>query len=338
MRQSTPSVSSPQAESIPADDLGSVYVDVGHLARFEFTARDLSFLPRQKHRSVLAGQHSSRLRGRGLNFEEIRHYLAGDDIRTIDWHVTLRTGEPHVRAYTEERDRPVIFVVDQSMSMFFGSRRALKSVVAAEFAALGAWIAFRAGDRVGAVVFNDAQVEAVRPHRSRNRLHQIFGTIARYNQALSATNAPVPVAATLNRALEEVLRLALHDCLVCIASDFAQADERTLQLLRSIAAHNDVVASLIFDPLAPQLAGNGQVVVSQGELQVELDLNSDAVHGSLGEFVSRRLGNVADIVRRSAVPLFVFTTAESTRDQLSRQLGVFSRAPSIVGTFGAPLP
>ena len=107
---------------IDAADIGRVYVDVPHLMRLELLARDLTFLPRQKRRSILAGQHSSRLRGRGLNFEEIRHYLPGDDIRTIDWHVTLRTGEPHVRAYTEERDRPAFLVIDQSMSMFFGSQ------------------------------------------------------------------------------------------------------------------------------------------------------------------------------------------------------------------------
>ena len=79
------------------------------------------------------------LRGRGFDFEEIRRYLPGDDIRSIDWRVTARTGKPHLRVFTEERDRPVILVVDQRRSMFFGSRRALKSVVAAETAALAAW-------------------------------------------------------------------------------------------------------------------------------------------------------------------------------------------------------
>lgn len=303
------------------DDIGVAYVDAHHLARLEFAARDLTFLPRQKHRSILAGQHSSRLRGRGLNFEEIRHYLPGDDIRTMDWHVTLRTGAPHVRAYTEERDRPAIFVVDQSMSMFFGSRRALKSVVAAEVAGLGAWMTFRAGDRVGAVIFNDTGIEHIKPHRSRSRLHQIFGVISRYNQALGARNPVVKPTATLNRALEEVLRIALHDCLVCIISDFANADERTLRLLRGIAAHNDVLGCLVFDPLAQKLAGSGRVVVSQGELQVELDLGSRTVHEPLSELFNSRLESVVGLLRRSAVPVFAFSTGEGVRAQISRQLG-----------------
>lgn len=316
----------PTVAPVDAPDIGIAYVDAAHLVRLEFAARGLSFLPRQKRRSILAGQHSSRLRGRGLNFDELRHYLPGDDIRTIDWRVTVRTGEPHIRAYTEERDRPAILVVDQSMSMFFGSKRALKSVIAAEFAALGAWMAFRAGDRVGAVVFNDTDVEHIKPHRSRNRLHQIFGTLARYNQALTASSKPVAPAPTINRALEQVLRLAMHDCLVCVASDFAQADERTLRLLRAIAAHNDVVAVLIFDPLAQQLSGSGRVVVSQGELQVELDLDAHTVHEPLSELFSARLKAVAELLRRSAVPMIAFNTAEGTREQLSRQLGGMSAA------------
>ncbi|MBB6095200.1 uncharacterized protein (DUF58 family) [Povalibacter uvarum] len=313
----------PQLARSPVDaaDIGIAYVDVQHLMRLELLARDLTFLPRQKHRSILAGQHSSRVRGRGLNFEEIRHYLPGDDIRTIDWHVTLRTGEPHVRAYTEEKDRPAFLVVDQSMSMFFGSQRSLKSVVAAEFASIGAWMAFRGGDRVGAVVFNDTDIEHVKPHRSRNRLHQIFGVISRFNQSLTAGSAPVEPTATLNRALEEVLRLAFHDCLVCIASDFAHADDRTLRLLRNIAAHNDIVAALVFDPLAQKLPGSGRVVVSQGELQVELDLNARTVHEPLSDLFNARLKTVAELLRHSGVPMLAFTTAESVRDQLSRQLG-----------------
>lgn len=313
-------------------DIGLAYVDTAYLTRMEFSARDLTFLPRQKHRSILAGQHSSRLRGRGLNFDELRHYLPGDDIRNIDWHVTVRTGEPHVRSYTEERDRPAILVVDQSMSMFFGSRRALKSVIAAEFAALGAWMSFRAADRVGAVVFNDTDIDHIKPHRSRNRLHQIFGTIARYNRALAATNKHTVDQPPLNRALEQVLRLAFHDCLVAIASDFAHADDRTLRLLRAIAAHNDVIAALIYDPMAQDLAGSGRVVVSQGELQVELDLDSHAVHTPLSELFNTRLRSVAELLKRSAVPMLEFNTSESTRDQLRRQLGGIAIPQAAIAT------
>ena len=128
-----------------------VYADLRSLVQLQFKARGFSYLPRQPVHSVLTGRHSSRVRGRGLDFDEIRRYLAGDDIRTIDWKVTARTRKPHVRVYTEERDRPQLYVIDQRLSMFFASRGRMKSVVAAELAALGAWRAMAVGDRAGGV-------------------------------------------------------------------------------------------------------------------------------------------------------------------------------------------
>lgn len=124
-----------------------VYVSLHELMVFEFKAVGLSLLPRRRSGSILAGRYTSRVRGRGLNFQEIRDYFPGDDIRTIDWKVTMRLGTPHVQAYSEERDRPALFIVDQRLSMFFGSRQSMKSVTAAHLAALGAWIVFHAGFR-----------------------------------------------------------------------------------------------------------------------------------------------------------------------------------------------
>ena len=163
-----------------------VYVTLDELAGLEHRARGFSFLPRQPIHSLLTGRHGSRMRGRGLNFEELRGYLPGDDPRTIDWKVTARTGKPHVRVFTEERDRPGIVVVDQRKSMFFGSRLMMKSVTAAHVAALGAWRLFAGGDRVGAFVFNDETIEEIRPHRSRNAVMRILGEIVRQNHALAA--------------------------------------------------------------------------------------------------------------------------------------------------------
>ena len=115
-------------------DTQGVYVGLDDLIALEYRGRKVSFLPRQPVHSLLAGRHASRLRGRGLNFEELRHYVEGDDTRTIDWLATARLRSPYVRVYSEERDRPVLLLVDQRSAMFFGSRRAMKSVAAAEAA------------------------------------------------------------------------------------------------------------------------------------------------------------------------------------------------------------
>src|SRR5262245_23111710 len=131
------------------DPVSGVYASLDDLVRLQWKARGFTFRPRQPVHSLLAGRHGSRMRGRGLDFEELRNYLPGDDVRAIDWRVTARTGTPHVRVYTEERDRPLVLVVDQRQSMFFGTRRAMKSVAALEVTALAAWRALQQGDRVG---------------------------------------------------------------------------------------------------------------------------------------------------------------------------------------------
>src|SRR5215468_9627102 len=137
------------------EKMPGVYVGFDDLLALEHRGRRVSFLPRQPVHSLLSGRFASRMRGRGLNFEEIRDYRPGDDVRAIDWKVTARLRAPHVRVFNEERDRPAVLLVDQRLSMFFGSRLAMKSVAAARAAAIAAWRVLGVGDRVGAIVFND---------------------------------------------------------------------------------------------------------------------------------------------------------------------------------------
>src|SRR4249919_1021128 len=151
------------SDGAPLD--AGVYVDLDQLIALEQKGRKVSLLPRQPVQSLLSGRYASRMRGRGLNFEEIRDYRTGDDVRSIDWKVTARLQKPHVRVFNEERDRQGLIVVDQRLSMFFGSRLAMKSVTAAETAAVIAWRVLNVGDRVGGVVFNDSDIIEVRPQR-----------------------------------------------------------------------------------------------------------------------------------------------------------------------------
>ncbi|SOE98192.1 Protein of unknown function DUF58 [Burkholderia sp. OK233] len=304
---------------------GRVYVDAAHLAKLEFHARGLSFVAPAPVSSVLSGSHASRLRGRGLNFEEIRAYLPGDDVRHIDWKVSLRLGKPQVRAYTEERDRPLLVVVDQRMSMFFGSRRAFKSVVAAEVAALAVWMGFTAGDRVGGVLFNDSQVVRVKPLRSRSRIKMLFGALATMNRALNAGSEARTDYGQLDTALEGMLKLAGHDYLICIISDFAGASERTRKLLRQLSAHNDVVAAMIFDPLWQRMPEHRALVVSEGRLQVELRIEQERVRAPLSTLFSGRTAEVAELLRSSGVPLMALSTAEPTVEQVRRLFGERAR-------------
>jgi uncharacterized protein (DUF58 family) len=301
-----------------------IHVDIGHLRRLEGRAKALSFLPRQPARSVLNGRHASRLRGRGLNFEELRGYLPGDDVRTIDWKVTARTREPHVRVYTEERDRPALIVVDQRMSMFFGSRLNVKSVTAAEVTALAAFRILDQGDRVGGIVFGDDMIAEVRPQRNRRALNRLLSAIANANSRLHA-DAPVADPVPLNRVLGAVARIARRDHLVLVVSDFDGIDDRTKTLIGGLGRHNDVVLCLVTDPTAHEIPEKLRLVVSDGLLQAEIDTASGHVKRALAEMSAGRLARVLDWQRTLGVPVLPLSAGEETLPQIRRLMGFAAR-------------
>lgn len=303
------------------------YTTLDDLIRLQHRVRGaFSFLPRQPVHSLLSGRHASRIRGRGFDFEELRGYLPGDDVRSIDWKVTARTGKPHVRVFTEERDRPVLLVVDQRLSMFFGTRRNMKSVTAVELAAAGAWRTIDVGDRVGAVVFDDTEVREVRPHRSRRAVLEILHLLVEKNRALEVDAANRSESAMLNRALEGVARVVKHDYLVAIISDFDGADETTTRIVTSLAQHNDVLAIPVYDPSSTELPAGGRLVVSEGELQVELDLGKASIRKRLAEMADRRLSSVMAWQDDLGVPVMPISAGEDSLDQVRTLLGRASQA------------
>jgi uncharacterized protein (DUF58 family) len=307
-----------------ANQLPGVYANLDDLIRVRFKARDFSFMPRQPVTSILSGRYASRLRGRGLNFEEMRRYLPGDDVRTMDWRVTARTRQPHVRVYTEEKDRSVLLLVDQRSNMFFGSRDRMKSVTAAELAALGAWRALDVGDRVGAVVFNDTEVTDIQPQRSQQAVMSILGTVVQMNQRLRVGTDIEPNPGMLNEALRKAVRLAPHDVLVVIISDFFGVDAETERLSASLAAHNDVLGLLVHDPLRLNPHGHS-IGVSDGNLQIQMDLANKKVRAKLAEDYRLEQERITHFLKKLSAPLLLVSNEGDVVKQVRRLLGVPAR-------------
>jgi uncharacterized protein (DUF58 family) len=298
-----------------------VYVDLGELIALEQRGRRVSFLPRQPVHSLLSGRYASRMRGRGLNFEEIRDYRPGDDVRSIDWKVTARLQKPHVRIFNEERDRQGLLVVDQRLSMFFGSRFAMKSVTAAQTAAIAAWRILAVGDRVGGIAFNDAEIAEVRPQRSRRNVLALLNHVVAQNQQLGVGRGLTGVPAMLNRALDRARRLALHDSTVIVISDFDGADDETRRMIGGMARHNSVVALLVHDPLQSDLPSSARMTVTDGDLQIVLEVGRGSVRKSIQEATDARLRNVFAWTREIGVPVLPLSAAEDTARQLRRLMG-----------------
>jgi len=308
------------SDGAPLD--AGVYVDLEQLIALEQKGRKVSLLPRQPVHSLLSGRYASRMRGRGLNFEEIRDYRSGDDVRSIDWKVTARLQSPHVRVFNEERDRQGLLVVDQRLSMFFGTRRAMKSVTAAEIAAVVAWRILSVGDRVGGIVFNDRSIEEVRPQRSRRIVLQYLTKLAEQNQALGVGRGITRDATMLNRALDRIRRVAPHDATVVIFSDFDGADETTRHAIAALAAHNTVIAVLIHDPSQSELPATGRMTVTDGELQIALDVAHGSTRQNILDMSKTRLRSVFEWTRDFGVPVLPLSTAEEPVNQLHHLLGL----------------
>lgn len=307
---------SPQALDDPR-----VHVSLAGLRALEGRARALSFAPRQPARSAMNGRHASRLRGRGLSFEELRAYLPGDDVRALDWKATARSGRPLVRVTSEERDRPALIVVDQRMSMFFGTVLNMKAVTAAEAAALAAFRILDQGDRVGGLVFGDESVAEIRPARSRAALDRFLGALVEAN-AMLAADAPNVTPVSLGRILRAVARIAPRDHLVIVLSDFDQVDDQTRRLVARIARRNDLVLIPVSDPFGEDLPPGLRLVASDGELQAEIDASDRAVHRRLTEFARGRLAEILDWRRSLGVPVLPLTAAEETLPQMRRLMGL----------------
>ncbi len=297
-----------------------IHVGAGHLMRLGRQSRLLSLLPRQPARSVLNGRHASRLRGRGLNFEELRAYLPGDDIRTIDWKVTARTGEPHVRVYSEERDRPALLLVDQRVSMFFGTRVYMKSVIAAEAAAIAAHRVLAQGDRVGGIVFGDSDLAEHRPQRRPSALRRFLASVGRLNESLHAGLRPSPTVA-LNDVLQRAARIAHTNGLVCVFSDFDGLDDATERHLRRLSHSNDLILFNIFDPSSRRLPTSGPLTVSDGTQQIDLDGRDPELSERIATAMDHRLARLVDWSRRYGFPVIPLATDAPAVDQLLHLLG-----------------
>lgn len=296
--------------------LPGVRVELDELVRLGPQTRGISFRARQPAHSVLRGRAASRLRGPGLDFEELRAYQPGDDIRSMDWRVTARVRSPYVRVYREEKERPVLVVVDQRSCMFFGSVRDMKSVAAARAAAIVAHRVVGGGDRIGAVIFGDKESSVFIPQRSERQVMRILGALRDHNHAL-VEREPAPTNfAALDQALEQVQRLASHDHLIVLISDLAGAGESTKRLATGIRRRNDVVVLWVNDPLEEALPDVGEAVLGDGELQVQVNTKSSAVRQLFLEDVQQRRARASTFALRFDVPLLPLSTAERVRTQL----------------------
>ncbi|WP_313338444.1 DUF58 domain-containing protein [Stutzerimonas nitrititolerans] len=286
------------------EEAPGIRVTLAELIDIRHRVREVPLFSTPHRRSPLVGLHHSRLRGRGIDFDQVRIYQPGDDVRTIDWRVTARTQEPHTKLFHEERERPIYLLVEQSQHLFFGSGLNFKSVLAAQAASLIGWAALAHNDRVGGLVFGNGEHHEIKPRRSKQSLLQLLDRLVRVNRQLDGQQRVDPDAFGLAlRRAREVLRPGSLAVILCDERTLSEAAEQQLSLL---GRHVDLLLMPVFDPLDHALPAAGLLRFAQYGARLELDTRDAGIRQAyrlLGEARMARWQRLADRLRVILMPL-----------------------------------
>jgi uncharacterized protein (DUF58 family) len=263
-----------------------------------------------------SGIKVSKIKGRGIDFAEVRAYQPGDDIRAIDWRVTARKNKPHTKIFREERERPAVIYVDQSQHMFFGSKQRLKSVAAAELATRIAWQTLAAGDRVGGIVIDNEEQTLFRPFRTVKAVGRLLNKITIANNALKL-KASKKNQDSKFLGLEQLRRLTQHNYKIYIISDFSGDIDRWSEQVKQLARHNQIVLAQIEDPLDKSLPPADNYVITDGTKRLQFYSGTQSIRAKYAEDFTARVQLLKEMSRHPAIAHVNLSTEDPNWDHLS---------------------
>lgn len=259
---------------------------------------------------ILAGQYHSVFKGQGMEFQEVREYVPGDDIRTIDWNVTARTAVPHVKLLVEERELTVMLMVDASGSGRFGSVERFKNELAAELCAVLAFSAIKNNDKVGLIIFTDEVELYVRPDKGRKHVLRVIREVLFFEPEGRGTNIP--------EALHFLNGVTKRRAVAFLVSDFMETDHETP--LRIANRRHDIIAVTVTDPREEELPNVGLINVRDAESgkEVMVDTSDRTVRRAYADAASKRARDRDEIFQRTRVDAIHVRTDESYIEEIYR--------------------
>ncbi|MFZ4396176.1 MAG: DUF58 domain-containing protein [Kiritimatiellia bacterium] len=258
----------------------------------------------------LSGDYHSVFKGHGIEFDEVRPYVPGDDIRTIDWNVTARTGHPHIKRFAEERELTILFLIDVSGSQMFGSGSRPKSELAAEIACLLALTALRNQDKIGMILFSDRIVKSIPPRKGRTAVMRLVREILVAEETRHGTD--------IGAALRFLSNVQKRKAIVFLISDYQ--DQGYEKELRVAARRHDLISCVVSDPREQELPDVGLIELQDpetGELML-VDTGSRRVRASFADRAARDRDALRTTLRRSGVDLLDIATDRPYIDDVRR--------------------
>ncbi|GAA6168627.1 DUF58 domain-containing protein [Sessilibacter corallicola] len=282
------------------------YSKLQDLLKTRFLVSNLTLKITRPSAGVINGPLRTQFKGRGMEFEEVRIYQPGDDIRTIDWRVTARTQVPYTKLFKEERERPVVLIVDQRANMFFGSRTCFKSVYATHLAAMLGWMALNQNDRIGALIFGDEKQCDVRPRRGKHAQMELVHRLIEFNEQLTS-----PVASDKQQSLEQMVmeahRIAKPGTSVLIISDFHDFTDECEKQLALMCRHCDVNLFHVFDQLETQLPEE-ELMISDGKKRLKLSGHNKSFNQTFREQFQEKENKLQSFANKRLIPLIIANT------------------------------
>jgi len=268
-----------------------------------------------------SGAHLSAFRGRGMEFDESRIYQPGDDIRSLDWRVTARTGQPHTKLFREERERSVLLWVDYRAPMYFATRGRFKSVLASQAATLLAWSARAQGDRLGCLAFSEQGHREIRPGVGDHAVLNLIGLLSDFAGRTPDQSSEEARSGALHSALRRMRRVARPGSLLFLISDFRNLDARAEEQITTLARHSDLLLLHLFDPLESALPTRGRYCVSDGDTSLEIDTGVTAVRQRYHEEFTQRQAQLQQLCRRHGMHLLQCASDGDIQQLLREGLG-----------------
>jgi uncharacterized protein (DUF58 family) len=304
-----------------SENASPVSVSQSGLIRLSGPARAIA-LDVLRVRSLQTGAYVSHFRGRGMEFDESRPYQPGDDPRSIDWRVTARSTTAYTKLFREERERPVLIMVDLRSNMHFATRGCFKSVNASRAAALLSWAAHHRGDRLGGLVFGDTVHRELKPRLGRQAALRFLHELAEHPDWSQREQLPMADReAPFTLAMASLRRVARPGSLVVILSDFLGINRAAQSYLSSVARHNEVLAVVLSDPLERELPPPGRYRLVKDDDELAIDTHGQAARRDYRAAFESRAHDLEKFCQRYGIHLMPLSTHDDPVSALQSALG-----------------
>ena len=289
------------------------YVQLEDLIKARFAAHYLHLNQRRPALNQLVGMYKSNFRHRGIDFEEVRPYYAGDAMQSIDWRTTARLGKPYTKLFREERERPLLIVCDQRQSMYFGSQHCFKSVLASTLSAWIAWSSLQQSDRVGGLIIGNTTTQRIRPQRGHQSVLHYLQQVAHYNQQLSQdSDLQQATQQTWGQALTELRRISRPGSAIFLISDFNdwQDDTSAQKQVYLLAQSCEITAFFTHDPLEKHCPPPGYYSISNGQQSIHMNTTASKLRNAYTQHFVDREKQLRDYFAPLGIPLITISTED----------------------------